>query len=458
MSKIYPLLMKNFALPIYDIIRGTSRFKFNRVLQKTQWLSREEIERLQTWNLRVLLRHAYDTVPYYRRVFKVRRMKPEDVRTVNDLNKLPLLTKEKIKQNFSDMISRTIPRSEMIPYSTGGSSGEPLKFFITKEHRSWEIAAEYRAYGWAGYKFGDKLALLWGSTVDALKHQNPLSRTSNLLERTVFHNAFNMTEASMAIFAEKIRRFKPKIIRGYASAIYIFSKFMIQENIRDIKPKAVITTAEKLFEYERETIENAFRCRVYDFYGSREVTGIAAECSEHKGYHIAAENVLLEILKNDEYASPGEMGEILITIFHNYAMPFVRYRIGDLGKLSEDLCSCGRGLPLIYSIEGRTGDTIKTKSGMLLLPELFIHSFKDLPVTQFQVTQETIEELKIKIVRGSGYSEKDTKHLVRQIRQLAGKEVNVEIEFTNSIPLAKSGKRKIVISKISEPPECVRGE
>lgn len=456
MKGVYPFFAENFVLPVYDIIRGTSRFRASRILHKTQWLPRREIELLQFRNLRALLRHAYNTVPYYHRVFRERGIRPDDIKRVSDLGKLPPLTKKKIRQNFSDLISRGVQRDEMIQYSTGGSSGIPLKFLITKEHKSWEIGAEYRAYNWAGYEYGDKVALLWGSPVDTSKSHNCLSKVSNFIDRKVVHNAFNIQESSMVRFAEEVRRFKPKIIRGYSSALYIFSQFLIRENIRDIKPKAIVTQAEKLFENERKSIENAFGCTVYDFYGSREVTGIAAECSEHEGYHISIENVFLEILKDNEHASPGEMGQILITVLHNYAMPFVRYEIGDLGKLSEDLCSCGRTLPLMASIEGRTADVVKTKSGTLLVPELFIHSFRDLPVEQFQVIQETLEELRIKIVKGSGYTEKDTEQLVRLIHQSAGKELKIELEFTNSIPLAKSGKRKIVVSRISEPIVPVR--
>jgi len=245
-----------------------------------------------------------------------------------------------------------------------------------------------------------------------------------------------------------LEEFKPKIVRGYASAVYLFAKFMLHEGVENIKPKAVITSAETLFDYERKTIEEAFGCEVYDFYGAREAAAISSECSEHSGYHVSAENYVLECVKEGERTASGDTGVILVSNLRNYAMPFIRYEIGDLGRLCDEVCSCGRGLPLMSSIEGRTTDIIVTQDGNFISTPVLTLIFKDLPVKQYQVIQEKREKITVKIVRGSGYSEKDTRYIMRGMRKFIGGAIQIHVEFVGSVPLTNSGKRKPIISKI----------
>jgi len=416
-------------------------------LQKTQWFKREEILDIQRKRLRSLIKHAYENVPYYHALFKERDLRPEDIKTVEDLNKLPTLTKNDIRNNSSDIIAKNFLRSQMISYSTGGTTGEPLQFCVTKEYENAAYAAELRAYGWAGYKLGDKYALLWGSPRDIRELEKLRSKIENFFARCVILDAFEMSKESMRTFAYRLKEFKPKIIRGYTSPVYLFAKYLLLEGIDSIRPNAVITAAETLFDHERQTIQEAFNCEVYDFYGAREAATLSSECSEHSGYHINAENYVLEFLKEGEYAAPGETGIILVTNLRNYVMPFIRYEIGDLGKPSDEACPCGRGLPLMKSIEGRTIDFLVASDGRLIFggPILI---FKDLPVNQFQVVQETREKVIIKIVIGRTYSEEVTGYVLNEMHKYLGKKMRIDIEIVDSIPPTKSGKRRHVISKV----------
>jgi len=352
MSGVYSFFAKNFLMPLYDFVRGTSRFKFGRVLEETQWLSPKKIQQLQIRNLRALLRHAYETVPYYRRIFKKRRLVPDDIKRIDDLVKLPVLTKADVRKNYWNLVSRGFPKSELIPYVSGGT-GDQIKFFITKEQRSWELAAEFRAYGWAGYRFGDKCVVFWGSPIDLAKYERIIKRLTSFLERVTVLNTYVLSNDILEKYAYMLSRIKPEVVRGYASSVYMIAKYMLKSDFNDIHPKAVITSAESLLNFQRKTIEEAFGCKVFDYYGSREIGAIAAECEEHCGYHVSAENVVLEFVRDGEHVSAGETGEILLTNLRNFGMPFIRYAIGDVGKPSDDLCSCGRGLPLMSSIEGR---------------------------------------------------------------------------------------------------------
>ena len=421
--------------------------KYLRILEKTQWLKREEIAEIQRQRLRALIKHAYFKVPYYHKVFKERGLRPEDIKSKEDLAKLPILTKKEIRKNFNDLIARDFSREEMIPDSTGGSTGEPLRFYRTRESNSWASAAAFRAYGWSGFELGDKQALIWGSPIDLSRSYKLKSRISNFFLRTTILDAFSMSAVSMRKFAKELVRFKPKMIRGYASGVYLFAKFLENEGI-DVKADAVITSAETLLDYQRTKMEDVFRCKVYDFYGSREVPAIASECSENCGYHISSENVLLEFIRGGEQVATNETGIILVTNLNNYAMPFIRYEIGDLGKPLGDASLCGRGLSLMKSLEGRITDVIATRDGNFVSAPVLTLIFKDLHVKKYQIVQESRDKIMVKIVKEDKYSQKDNNYIIKGMQKYVGGDIQIDIEFVDSIPPNKSGKRQVVISKV----------
>lgn len=456
MVAFYSFVSRNFLLPIYDLVRGTSRFKFMHVLERTQWLSPRDIQKLQLKNLRALLRHAFATVPYYRRMFRERRLTPDDIKSVNDLGKLPVLTKADVRRNFNDLISRSYPRSALIPYVSGGT-GDQIKFFVTKEQRGWELAAEFRAYGWAGYRFGDKCVVFWGSPIDLAKHQSLIRRFTSLLERAIVLDSYVLSDDILKKYVLFMRRLKPEIVRGYASSVYMVAKYILEKGFDNLRPKAVITSAESLLNVYRCTIEKAFGCEVFDYYGSREIGAIAAECEEHSGYHISAENAVLEFVKEGEHVSAGESGEILVTNLRNLGMPFIRYAIGDVGKPSDEVCACGRGLPLMKSIEGRVSQFMAVYDEKLrrvihvstAAPGLFSGVLMHLPIEEFRVIQESLNKIVIKAVKARGYSEEHTEILINHIRKYLGNNIVVEIEFVSYLPPLPSGKRTVFISKIN---------
>lgn len=446
--------MQNAVLPIYDLVRETSRFNRGRVLGETQWWRREEIERLQNSNLRVLVKHAYETVPYYRRVFKERQLTLGDIRNSSDLTKLPSLTKEDIRKSSNEMISLNYDKRRLMPYQSGGS-GDPIKFFITKDSYSWEVAAEFRAYGWAGYGLGDRCFMFWGSPLDLTRAGSMVQRINRSLERIFIAGTFVMSDEVFEESARVLRKFRPKIIRGYASSVAMMAKYLNDMHIQDVRPKAVITSAETLQDHMRKTIEEAFDCPVFDYYGSREIGAIAAECEEHCGYHISAENVVVELVDNGEAVSPGERGVMLVTNLRNFGMPFIRYRIGDVGVSSSKACSCGRGLPLISSIEGRISDFMACydeAQGRIIpvgpIYPVVISAVMHLPVENCQVIQENIGMLTVKLVKSKGYAQEHTDYLVNYMQKQLGSSVKIQIEFVDSIPPLPSGKRSVFLSRI----------
>jgi phenylacetate-CoA ligase len=257
-------------------------------------------------------------------------------------------------------------------------------------------------------------------------------------------------------YVEEFRKFKPEVIKGYANAIYMLAKYCNDNSIEDLQPRTLITSAEKLLDSRRSVIEDAFNAKVFDYYGSREIGAIAAECEEHNGYHISAENIVLESIRDGESTSFGEEGAVIVTNLRNYGMPFIRYQIGDVGKLSDEKCSCGRGLPMMSSIEGRLSDflAIYDKKADKIVPYMvgapgFVGAiFMYVPVNSYRVIQERLDKIRIQLVRGKGYSEKDNDFVITAVKRFLGDNCEVEFEYLDDIPPLPSGKRSTFSSEV----------
>jgi phenylacetate-CoA ligase len=449
---LYSQIFENFVIPVFDLARGTSRYQDGKVLEKTQYFPIDQLREMQNMSLRALVKHAYETVPYYRRVFTERNLFPSDIKTTDDLSKLPILTKSDIRKNFSQLISTDFNSSRLVPYSTGGT-GSPLKFYITRESMSWEVAAEYRAYSWGGYKRGDSCFLFWGSRSD-LK-ANAARKLSYFVERKIMCDPFLLSDEALENVSKILRKFNPKVIRGYATSVYVLSKYLLKNDIR-VNPKVVITGAELLSGFMRKTISEAFDCPVFDFYGSREIGAIASECEKHSGYHISSENVILEFIKNGE-AVQSEEGQILLTNLRNYGMPFIRYQNGDVGTSSNDACSCGRGLPLMKALKGRTSQylaKLDPKTGKVVPIEASVimdhfMTFLKSPPESYRIVQEKLAQLELYVVSGKDYPKESISIIVKELQKLFGPNTKIDVNFVDALEPLKSGKRTPVISKIN---------
>lgn len=442
------ILSKYVFTPLLERRAHGSTFTRLKELERTQWLSRDELKMSQEERLQALIRHAYENVPFYYNIFQERKLTPRDIKTTDDLVKLPILTRSDVRQNFDNLMAKNYNPRRAKPGATGGTTGEPLRF-MKQEDVGWEWGAFYRGMKWYGIEAGDKQALFWSVPIYSSGLASVMANVGRFLRNSVLLSAFEMSEEKMKRFALKLRRFEPKVLIGYPSAIYIFASYIKNLGIQYIKPEVVITTAEKLYDYQKGAIKDAFDCEVFEYYGSREIASLAYECPQHHGYHISVENVVLEFTKdNGQMISPGELGKVLVTDLHNYAMPFIRYEIGDLAIPSDRVCPCGRSLPLIESIEGRITDIIVCQHGFIL-GALFPHLLKDFSVRQYQVIQESLDKIIIKIVPAEGFSQEQSQHIVETVQHLTGPSAEVEIDLVDDIPPSKSsGKRRVVISKV----------
>ena len=454
---MYEFLVEHVFTPVVDFHRGANTMKRLEELEGTQWWPREKILALQDERLRKLIRYAYDNVPYYRRVFEQRALKPEDIVTSGDLVKLPILTRQLVRSNFSNLIARGFPRKELMPSLTGGSTGEPLRFYKTKDdYHGWETAAGLRAHKWAGYKVGEKLALFWGRHPRLSLADSIVRTTRHFLQRVELFDALKMSEKMMPRFANRLEGFDGGFIKGYPSAIYLMARYIEKGGKPAIRPRAIITTGEELYDFQRELFSRVFRCGTYSYYSTNEVAAIACECSEHSGYHISAENVIVEIVDDaDEPVPVGGEGRILVTSLHNYGMPFIRYEIGDIGVSSDKVCPCGRGLPLLAAVNGRISDFIFTRRGDCIPGIALNRSFlAGLGVEQFQIVQESYDNVVIKLIFGREYKHDHVSEAIKQIerhfRAELGGDIDVVVELVDQIVPTRIGKRRMFISNVKK--------
>jgi len=442
---IYPILKIKF--PMLD-----NTVKNLATLDKTQWKPCSDIETFQQQRLQRIISYAYQHVPYYHRLFNARGFKPADIQCISDLKKLPILTKDIIRKNLPDLVPMNVPGLKLTPTATGGSTGEPMKFYIDDNWNAWNMAAAYRQWSWAGYNIGDRMVYLWSAPQDISSQTMIKTRLLNKVHQTIFLDAHKLTDHTIDEYITILQSFQPKVINAYASAIYVIAQYMEKKGITGVHPKAILTSCETLFPYQRDVIESSFGCEVYDYYSGRDTTFHAGECSAHSGYHMAVENAVVEFLKNNEPVAPGELGKMIITDLENYAMPFIRYEIGDLGMLSTETCSCGRTLPLLKEISGRIRDIIVTKDGKYLTGAFISTLFYDNKgrtkgIQQYQFIQKTKEHAILKIVKGEEFSQEVLQSIIRKINDQC-RDMRVDIEFVDVILPTISGKYRPILSEV----------
>jgi len=418
-------------------------------LQRTQWFSQGKLKELKGKRLRFLLEHIYRYVPFYHRVFRARGLTPSDIKSTDDLVRLPIVTKDDIRNNFHEFLSRNFQRHVPVLNSTSGSTGEPFRYYIGRKTVGIAKAAMWRGWGHAGYKLGDKMAVLAGLSLVSGKEDIFRAAAKKVIRRTVNFPAINLRKEILDDYAKSMSQFKPKFIRGYPSSIYFFADFLKEEKVNLIRPRAVFTTAEMLLPYQRKLIKEVFQCAVFDGYGALDGGTMAFECEEHCGYHMAVEKAVMEFCDDDgDQVAEGEKGRIVATDLFNYAMPFIRYDTGDVGVYSTEACPCGRMLPLMKKILGRTTDILHFKNGAVLSGPSLTLIFKDFDIKQYQVVQTSDDSMVVRILKGKTYSDKDTREIFHVLKKSVGAEVEVKFEFVDNIPSTKSGKWKIVIREV----------
>ena len=443
------LLLNAKAIELYMERYGEKFWKIYEEFDKLQWLPEADLIEWQNNKLRKLIRHAYETVPYYHEVMVSAKLVPDDIQTIADLPKLPILTKENIKQNSTRLISTAIKKRAIKHGHTSGTTGSPLDVCYDINTCVIHHVADWRQKNWAGLQYGEKYASLQGRVIVPLKQKTPPFWRSNFINNQLFLSSFHLAAENLPYYFEKLRKDNIQFIEGYPSNIYILAMYLNKFG-QTFPLKAILTSSETLFDYQREAITKAFCCKIFDFYGMAERVIFATECDQHTGHHLNMDYGITEFLdSNDCPVSPGRLGRIVATSLHNFAMPFLRYQTNDSCSRRVEPCSCERGFPLMDAVATKNESIITLADGRLLSPSVLTHPFKPMRnIIESQIVQEALDFLVVKIVKTPNYTKDDEKRLVAAFNERLGTAVTIKVEYVDSIPRTKRGKLKWVVSNI----------
>ena len=429
--------------------------KFYRVLgelEESQWYSLEQLKELQDTKLRKLIVHAYENVPYYNKLFKKHGIRPHDIQGTEDLKKIPLLSKEALRANPQDFIAANINRKLLAPGWTTGTTGAPINALRSRESITFENAVLWRQKRWAGIDVGCRKVAVWGTIWDHVivpsSIKSPPFWRKNIADHQLLFSYYHMSDDTLPLYFKKIEEFGPDFIEGFPSTILTLSNFLKRQN-EIFSVKSIFTSSEPLYDVHRNEIEERFKTNVFDHYGQAERVAAASDCPEHRGLHVHPEYGVLEIIKENRDASPGERGEIIGTGLNNYAMPLIRYSTGDIAQFATEPCPCGRKMPLLQSIDGRKADSIITPDGRVIPGGGLMGAFHGIEnVKKSQIVQEDINNIIVRIVRNQNERGVETDRLISNLKKCIGEDVRIGIDITDSLADGDTIKHRWVVSKV----------
>ena len=409
----------------------------------------------RTWSrVSSIIKHCYENVPYYTRSLREIGAEPEDFNGFDDFKNFPVLTRETLQQRRTELLSR-IPSSTRYSNSTGGSTGKPVKFFQDGDYFDRSMASIDFSAWLCGYKPGDKNLFLWGSDLDSAQNSTWKMKVNKYLENSVWINMFGISKTTLYSTAERIARWKPKFIFAYTSSARLLAEVFESRRLPAMRNLAIQLTAETVTPEDRLFIESRLGGRIFNRYGSREVSIIAHECPIHEGLHVIVPNNYLEF---GEPVKGTAFYPILVTNITNLTMPLLKYEIGDLGKpFNGNPCSCGGGFPKIEHVSGRISDVVVTPSGRLFHGEYFTHLFYGIDgIRRFQVEQISIEDIVVKIEpAGMEFDHSAITGIRNRILGEVDSSLRIRFEITDSIPHGPSGKHRYTISKVTREPGSI---
>jgi phenylacetate-CoA ligase len=449
---LYGPLLAKALFPAFEAARRRPTVALQRYLEKTQYWPDNALVDLQVGLLRRLVRHAYLHTPYYRAVFDDRELHYDDIQSVADLAKLPLLDRDIVRQTL-DARTTSVPPLAVITKSTSGTTGEPVVVRYNAESRHWRDATRWRGYGWAGYRIGMRALHYWGAgPKPASWFKRGKIALDHALKRDLYVDSTPRDEEALAAAVEQLRRFQPHVMIAYSSGAGALARYVNERGLRTWDEIPVLTGAERLWPADREQIEQAFG-PAFETYGCRETMMIASECELHDGMHVAMETMIVEIVVREpdgsvRAAAPGETGEIAITDLHNLACPMIRYITGDLAVAhAPGRCGCGRTLHKLGPVEGRVTETLRDGHGRPVGGLVFniLFGVMDHVARKFQVVQKLDGSVVMRVVPSTGDRLPDG--AAAAIRGFATKYLPATpfaIEYVDDIPLTAAGKRNVV--------------
>ena len=435
------------AYDIVDLIRRTDAAGVFKEINETQWWSKERLDNLQFHRLKALLIHCKNNVPYYTDLFNSIGFNPEKSFTFDEFKKIPVCTKDILRQNFDRLKAINIREYQPRFKTTGGSTGQPINYTIDFKSHSYLAANNLRVWSvGSDYTIGDKfITIAHGSLMP--KHNTLKNKFYFLFQNSILITSYHLNEERLTEAIIIINNSTAKFIYGYSSSIFMIAKFARAKNIKIMsKLQAIFTTSDMLYKNQRELIEEVFGVKVFDSYGCPESGIVSFECHEHNGYHLNQESSYVEILSPDNEG----LGKIISTPLLNYAKPLIRYETGDVGKYSHNKCECGRWLPKITQLGGRIRDFVILEDGRYIHGAFFNH-FKPFYnndwIDEYQIIQKAYDHLLIKITPRRTPTEKDKEIIVSELKK--GLLPTIKIDFDlNGVQYTSGGKFRLIISEV----------
>lgn len=452
-----PVWGQNLILTGYSALLDRERYGgqfgvYRDLLAKAERFSASELAAYQDERLRATVAHAYETVPFYRRRFDEQKLKPSDIRGQEDLPKVPLLTRADIRTHFEDLRSRSVSRGSMRTGHTSGTTGTPLTVGYDADTVWMAYAALDRHYRWAGCRLardGDRIAVARGNVIVPLEQRTPPFWRMNRYQNQLLLSSFHLSKQNLPAYFEALARFKPAVLDGYPSTLYLLAKFL-QSRGETFPLRAAITSSETLYDFQRQVIEERFACRVFDYYALAERVVFSSECERHEGHHLAMEYGIAEVVDGQGRPLPsGSVGKLVGTSLHNMAMPLIRYVTNDMTSFREKPCSCGRGLKIMDDVTTKAEDVLTLKDGRLISPSVLTHPFKPLDCIEgSQIIQTDRDSVTVRLIPGPAYTRAHTDHLVTELQARLGDDIRIEVQMVDRLEPAANGKFKWVTSHV----------
>ncbi|HQC94969.1 MAG TPA: phenylacetate--CoA ligase family protein [Aquabacterium sp.] len=444
----YTAFCAHALFPLHERLKGHASVAVRRRLETSQWWDRARLEADQVARLRGFLTDIGQHVPHYRDLFARSGFDPKALVTLAQLRTLPLMGKPEIRA-----AGQTLQADDAGPltrYNTGGSSGEPLIFYMGKARKSHDVAAKWRATRWWGVDIGDTELVVWGSPIE-LGAQDRIKQLRDALMRSHLLPAFEMSPSNLDHFVAEIRRVRPAMLFGYPSSLSLIADHAAARGVRldDLGIRVAFVTSERLYDNQRAAIARGFGCPVANGYGARDAGFIAHECPQGQ-LHISAEDIVVETVRPDgSPCAPGEAGEIVTTHMATRDFPFVRYRTGDVGVLSDVPCACGRGLTVLAEVQGRTTDFVVARDGTVMHGLALIYTVRDLPgVERFRIEQQSLDRTVVQVVASAPFDAAAEQRIIRDYQARLGQGVEVVVQRVAEITAEASGKFRYVVSRV----------
>lgn len=429
--------------------------KAHKIIKRVQWYSKEEINKYQLTKLKQIVKYSYENVPYYKDLFDKFEIKPEDIKNFDDFYKIPFLTRDIIRKNTNNLKSKNVPEVRFRYTATSGSTGKPLVLFVDKIKYPINAFAYYGTLiNRAGCKIFDKSISLTGVMANPSTKKGKFWKYK-MLSRKMHMSLLHLNKENIPNYIEKIRKFKPRYILTYPSAIIEIARYIKENQIKPIPNlKVIISTGETLYDWQKKIIEESFQCRVFEFYGHSESTAMATSCEKNNFLHFFPEYGFVELIDKDgnHVKKENGKGEIVTTGFMHNLFPLIRYKTGDIGMLSNEKCSCGRNCLILKKIEGKWQQEYIFSKDNVSVPftSLYINFkiFKN--VEQFQFYQEEKGIIILRILKRETYSKEDTENIRQELSKLLGSGFELKINFVDEVPKTAAGKYSYLIQKLSK--------